>query len=130
MIAGEDPLIRGISTFDFADDIPDGAELVILIGEDVDANAAGAVVIVERQRALPSLRDGGALKGTKDGRSVVIAERDGGNAGLIAAALDAGAVGEVGGGGDAWGLGSPEYFESIWTEPRWTAVSGRMGPWG
>ena len=44
VVAGDDPvvLLRGVGAWDSADDVPDGAELVVLLKMHVDGDLAGA----------------------------------------------------------------------------------------
>ena len=109
MIAGDDPvvfLVR-VGAVDGADDVPDGANFVVLHEVHVDFYGAGAAeVIGEREAALPFARSCGAVEGGEDRRGVLIGERVGGDGGLVelGGVGDAGGVGEVGGGGDAGSL--------------------------
>ena len=85
---------------DFADDVPDGAALVVLLGDEMHVHAAGADVIAEGSAPCqPAARRG--LERLQDGRGIVIAEGDGDDVRLIAVGRDAGGVGQVGRGGDA-----------------------------
>ena len=59
MVAGDDPvvLLGGVGAVDGADDVPDGAELVVLLEVHVDLDGAGAAEVVgEGQAALPVAR--------------------------------------------------------------------------
>ena len=47
MIAGDHPVVWILRSFDFSDDIPDDAALVVLLRDEVDFHAAGAYVIAE-----------------------------------------------------------------------------------
>ena len=70
MIADNDPVLRIIGAFNPADHIPDGAALVVLLGNEMHAHAAGPKVIAEGERALPTLRNAGALQRLQNRRSI------------------------------------------------------------
>ena len=131
MIADDDPLVGRLGALDFADDVPDGAALVVLLrrrdgrGRRRDRCGSG------RAARPASLRGRRAVERLQDGRGVVIAERDGENVGLVA--LRARRARSRA--GQAWRrrrgfAGSPGYLKRYWTEPRWTPVAGRQGPSG
>ena len=132
MIADDDPVVGVLRAFDLADDIPDGAPLVVLLRDEVHAHSAGAEVIAEGQRALPSLRHAGAFQRLQDGRRIVIADGDGDDVRLVAL-TPGGRAAESGRSGveaTPGVSGSPGYLKRYCTEPRCTPVSGRHGPFG
>src|ERR1700740_3197346 len=83
MIADDNPVVGIIAALDFADYVPDGAALIVLLRYQMHANAAGSKVVAEGKRALPALRHTWALEGLQDGRGVVIAEGNGDDVRLV-----------------------------------------------
>ncbi len=108
MVAGDDPvvLLRGIGAVDGADDVPDGAEGVVLLELHVDGDlVAASEVVGEGKRALPAMGNVGAVQRFENGRCILIGERVGGDGGYVDGEFDALGVGEIGRGGYAGGLG-------------------------
>jgi hypothetical protein len=75
MVAGDDPLVGEAGAFDAANYIPDGAALVVLARDDVDAHAS-AQSVVEGECALPGLRRCDAFQRFKNGPRVAGAQRE------------------------------------------------------
>ena len=117
MVARDDPLIGKLGAFHFAGDIPNGAQLVILLRNEVDANASGPEVIAERKRALPALRYARSSEGLEDGRRITIAKGDGDDMRLIVVAGDTRAVGKIGGRSDAGCLRVAEVEPRLAVDP-------------
>src|ERR1700690_1635976 len=117
VIADDDPCVRVLRAFDFSDDIPDDAALVILLGDEVNFHSGGTEVIAKRQRTLPALRRARPFKRLQNRRGIVRAEWNGDDARLIAVGarevLEAGGVGQIEGGGDAGSFRIARVFEEI-----------------
>jgi hypothetical protein len=85
VIAGDDPVVGPGRAFDFSDDVPDDAALIVLLGDEVDAYAAGESRCDSgRAERLASLGHAWAFERFQDGRGIVIADGDGDDVGLVA----------------------------------------------
>ena len=113
MVSGHNPFVGKIAALDFADDVPDGPALVVLLRNEVNLHPAGPEVVAEGKRTLPALRNAGALEILQNRRDIVIADRDGNNVRLIAVRGNAGGIGKVGSGSDSGGFGVPWILEQV-----------------
>ena len=117
VIAGDDPVVflRGIGALDGADDVPDGAEGVVLLKMHVDDDFvcvgvvfACAEVVGEGKGSLPAVRCGLAAEALEDRGGVFVGQGIDGDVGLVdrrVSGCEALRVGQVGSGGYARGFG-------------------------
>ena len=78
VVAGDDPSVMrfGVGAFNGADDVPDGAQLVVLLEMHVHLHRIRAAEMVgEGQAALPVMRHVRAGHGFKNGGCIFVAER-------------------------------------------------------
>jgi len=79
MIADDDRFIGILRAGNFSDDIPNGAESVVLLQDHVNLHRAGTHVVGEGQRALPGVGRLRTAKSLQNGRGITIGERCRGN---------------------------------------------------
>ena len=129
MIADDDRFIGILCAGNFSDDIPNGAESVVLLQQQVNLHRAGAHVIGEGQRALPGVGRFWTAERLQNGCGVTIGQRGRGNFWLVGGVgeRDAFVGGQVWCGGEAWRRWIAGILEEILNRAALDAALGAIG---